>query len=71
MKPAGGCVVLMGVAMALTTHRDLGRGNLRLVLISLACLGAGVLRVEQRDIELPASGRGLLAGLLPTTQRRT
>lgn len=46
MKPAGGRIVLIGVAMALTTHRDLGRGSLRLILIALVCLGAGVLRVE-------------------------
>ena len=46
-------------------------GSPWLILIALVCLGAGALRVEQRDIELPASGRGLLAGLLPTTQRRT
>lgn len=26
MKPAGGRIVLMGVAMALTTHRDLSLG---------------------------------------------
>lgn len=45
-------------------------GSLWLILIALVCLGAGVSRVEQRDIELPASGRGQLAGLLPTTQRR-
>ena len=45
-------------------------GSLWLILIALVCLGAGALRVEQRDIELPASGRGPLASLLPTTQRR-
>ena len=71
MKPAGGRIVLIGVAMALTTHRDLGRGSLIRTPLARLDLGAGVSRVEQRDIELPASGRGLLAGLLPTTQRRT
>ena len=45
-------------------------GSPWLILIALVCLGAGALRVEQRDIELPASGRGLPASLLPTTQRR-
>ena len=45
-------------------------GSLWLIAVALVCLGAGALRVEQRDIELPASGRGLLAGLLPTTRRR-
>ena len=47
-----------------------GSGSLWLIAVALVCLGAGALRVEQRDIELPASGRGLLAGLLPTTRRR-
>ena len=47
-----------------------GSGSLWLIAVALVCLGAGALRVEQRDIELPASGGGLLAGLLPTTRRR-